>query len=299
MSFILTLVTSQMFFADGFLSGIEYILDEGRARVEDRRELAMNRAMDFILTDTLTEETWHKVSDLCDQAKVDRFFQENVGRRRKRLLMADMDSTIVTTETLDEVAGRFGLGEKVSEITARAMRGELDFKSSLRERMALLAGADARQLEIVREDMVLSTGARALIATMKAHSGMCVLVSGGFTFFTGHVAKLCGFDHHHGNIMQIEGGQITGHLVEPVLDRSAKLTLMGEYCTKYRCKPEDVLAIGDGANDRDMIVAAGLGIGFHPKGALLEATHNHIRYGDLTAALYAQGYHENEIKKLF
>jgi phosphoserine phosphatase len=219
---------------------------------------------------------------------VDVFATPRAGRA-KRLLIADMDATIVEGETLDELAARAGIGEKVAAITARAMAGELDFRAALAERVGLLAGLPESALADTLAAMRLTPGAGELVAGMRAAGATCVLVSGGFTFFTGAVARRCGFHAHHGNVLEVRDGVLTGRVAEPVLDKDTKLTLLTQYVADLGLAPADVLAIGDGANDIPMLRAAGLGIGFRPKPAVAAAVDAHIVHGDLTAALYAQG----------
>jgi phosphoserine phosphatase len=215
-----------------------------------------------------------------------------VQNRRKKLLIADMDSTVVTSETLDEIAAHAGLKDKIAPITERAMRGEIDFEKALRERVALLKGLDEEILQKTLDDTVLSTGAATLIGTMKKHGATCVLVSGGFTFFTEAIAKRAGFHHHHGNVLEVAKGKLTGKVKNPVLDRGAKKNFLEQYIRDLNLTPDDALAIGDGSNDLPMLEAAGLGIGYHPKPLLKATLENCILHGDLTAALYAQGYTE-------
>lgn len=215
-------------------------------------------------------------------------------RQRKKLLLADMDSTIVTSETLDDISAFAGLKEQVAAITTRAMNGELDFHAALYERVALLKDLPEETLDKTYAETQLTSGAQTFLATMKAHGATCVLVSGGFTFFTEKIAEKCNFHAHHGNTLEIENGKLTGRVAEPVLDKTAKLVFLHRYCEQLDIAPEDALTIGDGANDLPMLQAAGLGLGFHARPAVAEQLTNNIVYNDLTAALYAQGYAEKE-----
>ncbi len=210
--------------------------------------------------------------------------------RRKALLIADMDSTIVQGETLDELAAFAGLGEKISAITARAMNGELDFKSALRERVAMLKGLNLDALEKTWQQVRLTPGARELVATMRSKGALTALVSGGFTFFTGKVAGQLGFDTHRSNILLDDGSALTGRVADPILDRDSKLAALNELAAERGVKLHATLAVGDGANDLDMLKAAGLGIAFHAKPIVAREARAKVDHADLRALLFAQGY---------
>jgi phosphoserine phosphatase len=210
--------------------------------------------------------------------------------RRKGLLIADMDSTIVTGETLDELAALAGVGEQVAAITRRSMNGELDFAAALRERVALLRGASVDLLERTWDGVRLTEGALTLVATMRAHNASTALVSGGFTFFTGRVAALCGFDTHRANVLEHDGTVLTGTVGEPVLDRSAKLAALEELAAARGLRLHGTLAVGDGANDLAMLAAAGMGVAFHAKPVVAAASKHRVDHADLRALLFAQGY---------
>jgi phosphoserine phosphatase len=218
--------------------------------------------------------------------------------RRKKLLIADMDSTIVGCECIDELADFVGLKPRVAAITERAMRGELDFTSALRERVALLKGLPLDAMaKVYAERVRLNPGAREVTATVRAHGGHTVLVSGGFTYFTSRVAAAAGFDTHQGNRLIDDGHALTGHVAEPILGREAKLQALEEACARLKCSPDDAIAIGDGANDLDMIRRAGLGVAYHAKPVVAAVAGASIAHGDLTGLLYLQGYRESEIRK--
>ena len=214
--------------------------------------------------------------------------------RRKRLLIADMDSTIITGETLDDLAAHAGLGEKIAAITVRAMNGELDFKDALRERVGMLKGLGIEALEQTWQTTRLTPGARELVATMRAHGAFTALVSGGFTFFTGRVAALVGFDLHRSNELLHDGATLLGRVGEPILDRSAKSATLAELAAERGLPLAATLAVGDGANDLDMIRASGLGIAFHAKPIVAAAAQARVDHGDLRALLFAQGYAARE-----
>ena len=210
--------------------------------------------------------------------------------RRKAVLIADMDSTIVTGETLDELAGFAGIGDKIAAITRRAMNGELDFKAALRERVAMLKGLDLGALEKTWQQVRLTPGARELVATMRARGALTALVSGGFTFFTGKVAAELGFDVHRSNQLLDDGSALTGQVGEPILDRDSKLAALHELAAQRGVRLHATMAVGDGANDLDMIRAAGLGVAFHAKPIVAREARAKVDHANLRALLFAQGY---------
>lgn len=213
------------------------------------------------------------------------------ANRKKRLLISDMDSTIIGQECLDELADFAGLKAEVSAITERAMRGELDFAGALTQRVAMLKGLELGALEAChRERVRLNPGARELVATMKAHGARSVLVSGGFGYFTSRVAKMAGFDADRANTLIDDGVALTGEVKMPILGREAKLTALLEETAALGLAADDAVALGDGANDLDMIKAAGLGIAYHAKPIVAAQTTARIQYTDLRAALLFQGY---------
>ena len=215
--------------------------------------------------------------------------------RRKSLLLADMDSTIIAQECIDELGALAGLGTQISEITARAMRGELDFEDALRERVGLMAGLQASLIDkVIAEHITLNPGARTLVRTMKAHGAHTALVSGGFTAFTEFVAVEVGFDFNRGNGLLIAGGKLTGGVSHPILGRSAKVDALTELCATQGIDADSVIAVGDGANDLDMLAAAGVGVALHAKPIVAQAAQVRIDHADLTALLYLQGYQAKE-----
>jgi phosphoserine phosphatase len=228
-------------------------------------------------------------------APIDVVVQKATGRR-KRLLLADMDSTMIGQECVDELADFVGQKARVAAITERAMRGEIAFAPALRERVALLAGLPAAVIdEVIAKKIVLTLGARTLVATMRRYGAYTCLVSGGFTAFTGPIAALIGFDENRGNRLIIgDDGRLSGAVAEPVLGRDAKLDSLRELHGRLGLAPDETLVVGDGANDLLMIEAAGLGVAYRAKPGVAEAAAARIDYGDLTALLYAQGYRRDE-----
>ncbi|MCC7046479.1 MAG: phosphoserine phosphatase SerB [Alphaproteobacteria bacterium] len=226
-------------------------------------------------------------------APVDIVAQPSAGRC-KRLLLADMDSTIVVGETLDAFAAEVGFGERIAVITARSMRGELDFAEAMRERVAILKGASAAVLHKVRDAMEPTAGARALVATMHRSGARTLLVSGGFRIFTAYAGALIGFDEDRGNELEIEGGVLTGKVVEPILGRDTKLATLRAEAARLGLALDATMAVGDGANDLAMIQAAGMGVAFQAKPITAAAARARVDHGDLTALLYMQGYRLDE-----
>lgn len=219
--------------------------------------------------------------------------------RRKKLLVADMDSTIIGCECLDELADMAGLKPKVAAITERAMRGELAFEPALRERVALLKGLPLEALARVYAERVrLNAGARILLATMRRHGAYTILVSGGFAYFTSRVAQDAGFDENRGNRLIDDGRALTGEVGEPVLGREAKLSTLETAAVQRGLSCADAVAVGDGANDLDMIKRAGLGVAYHAKPVVAAAAEASIAHGDLSSLLYLQGYREAEFARV-
>lgn len=215
--------------------------------------------------------------------------------RRKKLLLADMDSTMIGQECIDELADFAGLKEHVAGITERAMRGEIEFEPALRERVALLKGLPVTVVdEVMANRITLTPGARLLVQTMRANGAYTCLVSGGFTLFTTKVAELIGFQENRANTLLVEDGKLTGAVAEPILGKAAKLATLVALREAFDFDDLDTLVVGDGANDLAMIQSAGLGVAYHAKPAVAAAAHARIDHGDLTALLYAQGYKRSE-----
>ncbi len=223
-------------------------------------------------------------------APVDVFVQPE-AHRRKKLFLADMDSTMIGQECIDELADYVGLKEKVSAITERAMRGELAFEPALRERVALLKGLPLGVVdEIIARRVTLTPGGRELVGTMRANGAYTALVSGGFTVFTSRIGHMIGFHEDRSNLLETEGGRLAGTVREPILGKEAKLAALVELRAARGLAPAETMAVGDGANDLAMLGEAGLGVAFRAKPAVAAAAHARVDHGDLTALLYAQGY---------
>jgi len=215
--------------------------------------------------------------------------------RRKKMLLADMDSTMIQQECIDELADEAGVGDRVKDITARAMNGELDFEGALRERVGLLAGLDEAVIgQVLAQRITYMPGGKTLLATMKANGAYAALVSGGFTAFTSSVAEALGFDENRANTLLVEGGKLTGHVRDPILGKQAKVDALEGITARLGLAEADVLAVGDGANDLGMLHRAGMGVALHAKPAVAAECDVRINFGDLTALLYVQGYAKDE-----
>lgn len=217
-----------------------------------------------------------------------------LAHRRKRLLVADMESTLIENEMIDELAESIGIGDEVADITRRTMNGEFDFRDSLRERVALLAGVPAERLEEMASRIAIMPGADTLAATMRRHGAYTAIVSGGFRFYTDIVRRRLGFDFDEANDLEIAAGSLTGEVREPVLNRDGKLSALTRLAGERGLVIADTLAVGDGANDIAMLQGAGMGVAFRAKPAVAAVAPFRIEHGDLTALLYLQGYRRAE-----
>lgn len=254
----------------------------------DAQWLAPDEAAEFAMA-VIPANRWDVWSDL-QQQHVDLVVQPAEGRR-KSMLLADMDSTMIEQECIDELAEVAGVGAHVREITARAMNGELDFEGALIERVALLKGLDAGVIdEVLASRISYMPGGKALVATMQANGAHCVLVSGGFTAFTAKVAADLGFDENRANTLLIEAGRLTGEVARPILGREAKIDALRAISARRGIGHADVIAVGDGANDLGMLGLAGTGVALHAKPSVAAQCDIRINHGDLTALLYLQGH---------
>ncbi len=272
-----------------------------RAMVENLRNawgggdaiwLAVGEAAEFAMAD-IPANRWDVWADL-QAAGVDLIVQPAEGRVKK-MLLADMDSTMIQQECIDELADVAGVGDHVKAITAKAMNGELDFEGALTERVALLKDLPESVInEVIETRITFMPGGKALLATMKANGAYCALVSGGFTAFTGHVAQTLGFDENRANTLNVEGGTLTGTVGLPILGREAKVQALKEISARLGIGHDDVMAVGDGANDLGMLGIAGSGVALHAKPSVAAECDIRINHGDLTALLYIQGYAKTE-----
>lgn len=258
----------------------------------DAQWLAVGEAAEFVVGEKPSnfEDVWEAM-----QAEgVDLIILPMEGRKKK-MLLADMDSTMIQQECIDELAAEAGVGPRVAEITAKAMNGELDFEGAIDERVGLLKDLPESIIDHVLNTRIeFMPGGKALVQTMKANGGYAALVSGGFTAFTAKVAAELGFDENRANTLEIENDKLTGKVVRPILGRQAKLEALDEITAKLGITRKDVLAVGDGMNDLLMLKNAGTGVALHGKPALQEQCDVRINHGDLTALLYVQGYSKTE-----
>jgi len=235
-------------------------------------------------------EVWEGLQSL----RVDLVVQPAEGRK-KRLLLADMDSTMIQQECIDELADEAGVGARVAEITRRAMNGELDFEAALRERVGLLKGLPVAVIDrVIRDRITLMPGGPALVATMRARGAYAALVSGGFTAFTARIAEVLGFDENRANTLNSEGDFLAGTVVEPILGKQAKVDALIDICARLGVPESAVMAVGDGANDLGMLKRAGAGVALHAKPVVAAECDIRINHGDLSALLFVQGYRREE-----
>ena len=292
MEHVLTLVSDSL--TDGLVRAAGTVLERNDAAVGEPRWLAGGVACDlpFGGLDPLRAET--RVRGTLNGAAVDLAAMPTEGRR-KRLLVADMESTIIANEMLDELGEFVGQRLEIENITARAMRGEIDFEGAVHRRVALLKGLRTEVLERSLERITINPGASNLVATMAAGGAYSGLVSGGFSIFVEPIAHRLGFNAWRANEIELKDGALTGKVVEPILGLDAKIQALKDYCGEHSLAPNDAIAVGDGANDLGMLQAAGLGVAYHAKPTVAAEARFRVNHGDLRTLLYFQGYSEAEI----
>ncbi len=291
MTHVLTLVAdpARRPLGETAVAAVRTALAAGGAQVGPSDWLSPEEACDLPFAALDPQAAERLAREALDDFPVDLAAQAQAGRR-KRLLVADMESTIIGQEMLDELAEAVGLRAEIAEVTARAMAGELNFEAALRARVAKLAGLDARTVERAAERMTFNPGARALVRTLERTGMPCILVSGGFTLYAEAVAEACGFSGVQANVLEIEAGQVTGRVREPILGREAKLAALESHCARLGIAPAAACAVGDGANDLAMLNAAGLGVAYRGKPAVRAAARFALDVADLTGLLFFQGY---------
>ncbi len=293
---VLTLIAAPAAIADAeaAVATAAHALRHLGARIAGREWLAPRTACDILFDDLVPDQADAAARHALGALAIDIVAQPASGRR-KLLLLADMESTIIENEMLDELADQLGLRHRVAEITRRAMNDEIDFAAALRERVALLKGLPESALAEAGARIRITPGAGALVATMRAHGAFTVLVSGGFRIYTGRIGRELGFDLDVANELVVEGGRIAGTVREPIFGRDAKLATLKRVAAERALPLAAALAVGDGANDIAMIEAAGLGIAYRARPAVAARVRSRIEHNDLTALLYAQGYRTEEI----
>ena len=267
------------------------------------RELSSRKAYEWGLASNKYDPKLKKImSDFQSNYGVDCNFIKTTENRKKKLLVADMDSTIIKEESLDELARQIGKEKEVSFITNEAMNGRIEFKKALEDRVAILKGNSTDILENLKKNININHGARELVKTMNVNGSITVLVSGGFTFLTEYLKELLNFKHTHANTLQViqkefKKFEITGKVKGPILDKKAKLGYLNKYVKKYNLNYKDTICVGDGANDIEMIKHAGLGVSYYGKDTLKKEADIHFNYTNLIGLLYAQGYTDSDIIK--
>ena len=296
MTHVLTLIAgpNTQGLGDGEIAEAGRILQAAGAALQEPRWLAPGQACDIAFEGGEPGSAEAALRDSFEGQALDLAIQPAAGRR-KALLLADMDATMVVGETLDELAEQAGLKPQIAAITARAMAGELDFAEALRTRVGLLKGLPIEALATTLARITLSPGARRLVQTMRANGAHTVLISGGFSPFTAYVREACGFHEDRANRLVAADGKLTGEVVEPILGRDAKRATLEELLKGKRLSAAQACTVGDGANDIDMLCAAGLGVAYRAKPAVRAAAPMRLDHGDLTALLYLQGYAAEDI----
>ena len=287
-AFVVVLVSTSI--NDAVIKLVQQLLDENNIDIDSINMLADKQATEFFITAT-TQDAWDifkKLLVLVSDVDADVFVLPIAGRK-KRLLVCDMDSTIVQTETLDDIAASMGIGEQVCEITARAMRGELDFRKALDERVSLLKGVSEKLFDEIAQEVQINLGAEELINLARKHGLRTVLVSGGFEPIVKVVAARLGFDHYVCNKAEITNGKLTGKVVEPIVDAGTKLNVLKEEAKQLTITLEQACTVGDGANDLPMLQVAGIGVGYKGKPLVRTGTPYQINTSSLASILLMMG----------
>lgn len=283
--------------SDQEVGSVVNALEQNGGIITDVKWLAADIACDIYFAVLERLDARELLSHLLAHVKLD-FVVQPAGGRKKKLIISDMDSTMIEQECIDEIADVLGIKPEIAAITERAMNGELDFAQALEERVARLKGVTLEQIdEIIQNRITLMPGAKTLISTMKASGAYAILVSGGFTLFTTKVRDLLGFDIDESNRLIVENDMLTGEVKKPILDKNSKRDALSFYIEKYTLHPHETLAVGDGANDLPMLLSAGLGVAYHAKAHVKQLAKAKIDHCDLSALLYVQGYKAGDFIK--
>jgi phosphoserine phosphatase len=294
--FVLTLIAppAKEKLTNSCVTAISSALSASGAVIIATEWLAADEACDIIFSKLELVAAEKIARNIIADSAIDCIAQET-ATRHKRMLISDMDSTIITIECIDEIADFAGVKAQVSDITERAMRGELDFIEALNERVMLLKDLPESVLQdVYKERVKFMPGARELVQTMRANGAYAILVSGGFEYFTSRVQEAMGFHSNAANILEVKDGKLTGKVVLPILDKNSKLQTLMQVAQEKNIPTSEVLAVGDGANDLPMLIAAGLGVAYHAKPIVQQSAAARLNHCDLTALLYAQGYKKEE-----
>lgn len=295
-STVLTLLAcpTQSALTQAIINDMMNILFKHNSAVTQTKALAENEAYDIVCPTSLPSDVEAALYQQASTYPIDLIIQP-VEHRRKHILIADMDSTMITIECIDELADFAGIKAQIAAITERAMNGELDFREALLERVALLKGLEETFLErVYNERVVFTKGAKTLVRTMRHHGAKTMLVSGGFTYFTDRVSSELGFEFSRANQLDIVAGKLTGKVHEPIVDKDTKLSSLQELCNDFSIAPILTMAVGDGANDLPMLKASGLGVAYRAKPHVKAQVKAKLDIADLSSLLYAQGYRKDQ-----